>query len=64
MKKIAMLGAGTWGLALSRMLSLNHNSVTVWSAIKEEIEELNKTRKAKKLNDMVLPEDIIFTDNI
>ena len=37
MKKIGVLGAGTWGMALARMLSNNGHSVTVWSAIGQEM---------------------------
>lgn len=40
MTKIAILGAGTWGIALARMLSLKGYDVQVWSAIPEEIHEL------------------------
>ena len=39
-KKIAVIGAGTWGMALTRMLSNSGLEVTVWSALPAEIEEL------------------------
>lgn len=44
-KKIAVVGAGTWGMALTRMLSNSGHEVTVWSALPAEIEELEKTRR-------------------
>ena len=31
--KIGILGAGTWGMALARMLTVSGNDVTVWSAL-------------------------------
>ena len=42
---IGILGAGTWGTALARMLCLDNKNVTVWSAIEKEIDERLKTQK-------------------
>ena len=39
---IAVIGAGTWGMALARLMSVYGHGVTVWSALPEEIDELNK----------------------
>ncbi len=61
---IGILGAGTWGIALARMLCLNGKSVTVWSAIESEIDGLNETRSHPNLKGMVVPSDIVFTKNI
>ena len=38
-RKIGVLGAGTWGIALARMLSVSGSDVLVWSAIPREIDE-------------------------
>lgn len=62
--KIGVLGAGTWGVALARMLSLASHEVTVWSAIEQEIDELSATRKHKNLPDVELPESISYTKEI
>ena len=43
MKKIGVLGAGTWGMALARMLSNTGHDVMVWSAIEREIDEFSTT---------------------
>ena len=64
MKKIAILGAGTWGLALARMLFLNGNTVCVWSALQSEIDSLNLTNTAEKLNNLKLPTGITYTSSI
>jgi len=64
MRKIGVLGAGTWGMALARMLCLSDNEVTVWSALESEIDEFSKTRVHPNLPDMVIPDEIIFTKNI
>lgn len=59
--KITILGAGTWGMALGRMLYNSGHEVSVWSALAEEIDELRVTRRQKNLPDMEIPEGICFT---
>ena len=43
-RKIGILGAGTWGMALARMLCVSGNDVLVWSALGPEIDTLSTTR--------------------
>ena len=38
MYKVGVLGAGTWGMAVARVLCNRHHSVMVWSALPKEIE--------------------------
>lgn len=64
MSSIGILGAGTWGLALARMLTNCGHNVTVWSAIPEEIDQLSTTRRQKNLPDMIIPADTIFTKSV
>ncbi len=65
MKKTGVVGAGSWGTALAKLLSNNGHSVTVYSAIASEIEMLNTFHEQKeKLPGVVLPEDMIFTSDI
>jgi glycerol-3-phosphate dehydrogenase (NAD(P)+) len=64
MKKIGVLGAGTWGMALARMLSRSGHQVTVWSAIPREIDEFSATRRHPNLPGMVIPDEIRFTKDI
>lgn len=65
MAKAGIIGAGSWGIALSVLLHNNGHDVKVWSAIKEEIEMLNKEREHKtKLPSVKLSQEIIFTDDI
>ncbi len=59
--KIGILGAGTWGLALARLLFNSGHEVYVWSALPEEIDELDRTRKQKNLQGMIIPAGIVFT---
>lgn len=58
---IGILGAGTWGLALARLLHRNGHQVTVWSALPQEITALQATHTHPNLPGMVIPEDIRFT---
>lgn len=64
MKKIGILGSGTWGIALARMLAIGGHEVTVWSALPNEIETLRTTRRQKYLPDVQIPEQIVFTESI
>lgn len=64
MASIGVLGAGTWGMALARMLSNSGNEVMVWSALTDEVEELAAKRVHKNLPGMVIPEEIAFTTDI
>ena len=61
--KIAVLGSGTWGVALARVLSLNGADVTVWSKFPEEAEKLRETREAPNLPGVHIPEEIHFTSD-
>ena len=63
-KKICILGAGTWGIALARMLSNSGHSVTVWSAIENEIDYCFAHRSHPKLPNVTIPEAIVFTSQI
>ena len=64
MDKIGVLGAGTWGIALARLLANKGDEVTVWSALPAEIDELNATKKHKNLPGMMIPVSIKFTKDI
>lgn len=64
MKSIAILGAGTWGIALAKMLKNTGKQVTVWSALPNEIEELKKTNIHPKLPNVKLPLGIDYTADL
>lgn len=61
---IGIIGAGTWGMALARSLCMCGHNVTVWSALPEEIDQLNRDRKQVNLPYMVIPDEIVFTRDI
>jgi glycerol-3-phosphate dehydrogenase (NAD(P)+) len=62
--KIGILGAGTWGIALTALLAKNGHDLTVWSAIENEIKELKETARHKNLPGLVLVGDIKYTADI
>ena len=59
MEKVAVIGAGSWGIALANLLAGNGHAVTVWSIIEDEIEMLKKNHEhldklpGVKLNDSI-----------
>ncbi len=62
--KIGILGAGTWGIALARMLCNAGNDVTVWSAIEAEVDSLSSTRRHPNLPGIELPDQLRYTKDI
>lgn len=64
MERIGVLGAGTWGMALARVLSNAGHQVTVWSALEKEVEEYSATRVHPNLPGMEIPAAIEFTKSM
>ncbi len=65
MARAGIIGAGSWGTALSAVLSDNGHEVTVWSVIEDEIAMLKEKREhADKLPGVKLSEDIVFTTDL
>ena len=64
MKKVSVIGAGTWGMSLALLLSDNGNDVTVWSALPDEIENLKKTHRQPNLPAVEFPESMHFTADL
>lgn len=65
MAKIGILGAGSWGIALSVLLHGNGHEIIVWSIIREEVEMLQEKREhVSKLPGVKLPDDMKFTNDL
>ena len=62
--KIAVLGAGTWGSALTILLNNNGHELTLWTAVEKEFNELNTTRTVKNLKGVKLDDKIKLTNDI
>lgn len=63
-QKVAVLGAGTWGIALARLLCLSGKQVTVWSALPQELETLAHTGVHPKLPGVELPPQLHYTGSL
>ncbi|MFC0188527.1 NAD(P)H-dependent glycerol-3-phosphate dehydrogenase [Fictibacillus aquaticus] len=62
MKKIAVIGAGSWGTALALVLADNKHNVHLWGRREDQAEEINKRHtNSRYLPDIVLPESIKAT---
>ncbi len=61
MAKVAVLGGGSWGIALAVLLHKNGHEITVWSALEKEIEMLANEHEHKMLPGVKLTDDMIFT---
>lgn len=61
MAKVAVLGGGSWGIALAVLLHKNGHEITVWSALEKEIEMLANEHEHKMLPGVKLADDMIFT---
>ena len=65
MAKFTILGMGGFGLALAVMLNNFGHDVTVWSAFKQEIEDIRRDGENKqKLPGIKISEEIILTDDL
>ena len=65
MAKVCILGAGSWGVALSVVLARNGHDVTVWSILEDEVKMLQKEREHReKLPGVKIPDKVLFTSNL
>ena len=65
MADIGIIGAGSWGIALSVLLSNNGHNVKVWSIIEDEIKMLELNHEHKdKLPGVILSDRITFTSSL
>ena len=61
MKKITIIGSGSWGIALAVHLAKLGNEIKVWSFSEEEMNIINKEKRCKFLPDLHIPEGITCT---
>lgn len=65
MAKAGVIGSGSWGTALARVLSKSGHEVTLWSRREEESRMLREERENKsKLPGVKLPDDILCTTDL
>lgn len=61
MKKIAIIGSGSWGVALGIHLAKLGNEIKIWSFMQEEADLINNEKRCKFLPGVKLPEGIKCT---
>ena len=61
MKKISVIGSGSWGVALAIHLAKLGNEVKIWSFMQEEADLINNEKKCKFLPEITIPEGIVCT---
>ena len=65
MANVGVLGAGSWGTALSVLLTENGHQVTVWSIDENEVNMLNEKREhVQKLPGVKLPYSMVVTTDL
>ena len=64
MASVGIIGAGTWGTALARMLCNSGHEVAVWARTADSARSLSERRTHKNLPGVVLPEGLCFTDDM
>lgn len=65
MAAYSVIGAGSWGIALAKVLAQNGNDVTVWSIIEDEINMLKENKEhLTKLPGVKLPDNMTYTTNL
>ena len=61
MKNIAIIGSGSWGVALAIHLAKLENKIKIWSFAEEEKDLINNEKRCKFLPNVELPEGIECT---
>ncbi len=64
MKKIAVIGSGSWGIALAAHLARLGNEIKVWSFSEEERDIINNEKRCMFLPELKLPEGIECSTDI
>ena len=63
MKKVAIIGSGSWGAALGIFLANNGNQVSLWSFNEEEKNSINNDKKCIFLPKAVIPDGVICSND-
>lgn len=61
MRKLAIIGSGSWGVALAIHLAKLGNKIKIWSFSQEEADLINNEKKCKFLPDITIPDGIVCT---
>lgn len=62
--KLAVLGAGCWGLTITKLLNDNFDEITVWARKEDLSEDLIKNKHTSKPLEVQLSDKVQFTDDL
>ncbi len=63
--QIQVIGGGSWGLALTRVLALNNQNVRLWCRPEDDPDTLRETRESRKfLPGVLLPPEVIIAADV
>ncbi|MBR3697085.1 MAG: NAD(P)-dependent glycerol-3-phosphate dehydrogenase [Clostridia bacterium] len=63
MKKVSIIGSGSWGTALGIYLALHGHNVKMWSFNKDEMKLINEEKKCVFLPKARIPNEVTATSN-
>ena len=63
-KNIAVIGSGSWGIAISNILAENGHIVNVWSFSEDEKNEINNEHKTRFIQDIILHKNVTASNDI
>ena len=63
-KNVAVIGSGSWGMALANHLAEMGNNVKVWSFTEEEKNLINNEHKCMFIKDMILDDKIYCSNDV
>lgn len=63
MKKISVIGFGSWGIALACLLDKNGHNVLAWD-MEAYVNELHKTRRNRYIPEVIIPSSIGITHDV
>lgn len=64
MKTVAIIGSGSWGVALGQHLGELGNKVKIWSFTQEERDLINNEHKCKFIPDLIINENVVCSNDI
>jgi glycerol-3-phosphate dehydrogenase (NAD(P)+) len=64
MKKLAILGAGSWGLTLAWLTGGNHDNVWLWDRNASKVEAMKRDRNVLFPVPVILPQKLNLTDSL